>query len=89
MGAELERFAENTLRYIQPRGTSSSTSPTCPRSPGSTSRAATSSSWCAARSTRTTSQLLRRSGYLAEQKPVLIAVDGGADALLEIGASPT
>ncbi len=33
-------------------------------------------------------QLLRRSGYIADQKPVLIAVDGGADALLEVGRTP-
>ena len=32
--------------------------------------------------------LLRRSGYLKEVRPVLIGVDGGADALLEIGATP-
>src|SRR3546814_15091461 len=33
-------------------------------------------------------QLLRRSGYIADQKPVLIAVDGGADALLAMGRKP-
>jgi uncharacterized membrane-anchored protein len=32
--------------------------------------------------------LLRQSGYLRELRPVLIGVDGGADALLEIGAVP-
>jgi uncharacterized membrane-anchored protein len=32
--------------------------------------------------------LLQRSGYLRELRPVLIGVDGGADALLEIGAVP-
>jgi uncharacterized membrane-anchored protein len=32
--------------------------------------------------------LLRRSGYLREVRPVLIGVDGGADALLELGAVP-
>lgn len=31
---------------------------------------------------------LRRSGYLGEMRPVLIGVDGGADALLEIGQTP-
>src|SRR5699024_8984364 len=31
---------------------------------------------------------LRRSGYLAEMKPLLIGVDGGADALLEMGHRP-
>ena len=33
-------------------------------------------------------RLLRQSGYLRELRPVLIGVDGGADALLEIGAVP-
>jgi uncharacterized membrane-anchored protein len=33
-------------------------------------------------------RLLRQSGYLNEVKPVLIGVDGGADALLAIGEKP-
>jgi uncharacterized membrane-anchored protein len=33
-------------------------------------------------------RLLRQSGYLRELRPVLIGVDGGADALLDIGAVP-
>ena len=32
--------------------------------------------------------LLRQSGYLNEMRPVLIGVDGGADALVEIGERP-
>lgn len=32
--------------------------------------------------------LLRRSAYLRENRPVLVAVDGGADALLEVGHTP-
>lgn len=32
--------------------------------------------------------LLRDSGYIAEQRPILIGVDGGADALLELGMKP-
>ena len=32
---------------------------------------------------------LKRSGYLREVKPVMIGVDGGADALLEAASSPT
>src|SRR3546814_10983462 len=31
---------------------------------------------------------LRRRGYLGEMRPLLIGVDGGADALLEIGHPP-
>ncbi|HRA35469.1 MAG TPA: putative cytokinetic ring protein SteA, partial [Acidimicrobiales bacterium] len=33
-------------------------------------------------------QLLERSGYIREQKPLLIGVDGGADALLAMGKVP-
>jgi uncharacterized membrane-anchored protein len=33
-------------------------------------------------------RLLQQSGYLRELRPVLIGVDGGADALLEIGVVP-
>jgi uncharacterized membrane-anchored protein len=32
--------------------------------------------------------LLRRSGYLGDKRPVLVGVDGGADALLELGLKP-
>ena len=32
--------------------------------------------------------MLRRSGYMTEMQPVLIGVDGGADALLEMGLKP-
>lgn len=32
--------------------------------------------------------LLRNSGYVGEQRPILIGVDGGADALLEMGMQP-
>jgi uncharacterized membrane-anchored protein len=33
-------------------------------------------------------KLLQQSGYLRDVRPVLVGVDGGADALLEIGATP-
>lgn len=33
-------------------------------------------------------RLLRRSGYLKEMRPLLVGVDGGADALLAVGARP-
>ncbi len=31
---------------------------------------------------------LRRSGYMREMRPVIIGVDGGADALLDVGVTP-
>ncbi len=33
-------------------------------------------------------RLIRDTGYVSEMRPVLVAVDGGADALLEFGLSP-
>jgi uncharacterized membrane-anchored protein len=33
-------------------------------------------------------RVLQRSGYLAEMQPLLVGVDGGADALLEMGRKP-
>jgi uncharacterized membrane-anchored protein len=33
-------------------------------------------------------ELLRRSGYIGEQLPFFVGVDGGADALLELGLKP-
>ncbi len=33
-------------------------------------------------------EALRRSGYMTDMKPVLIGVDGGADALLDVGLTP-
>jgi uncharacterized membrane-anchored protein len=32
--------------------------------------------------------LLRRTGYLADKRPLLVGVDGGADALIELGHRP-
>ena len=81
------------------RRTSSSASPRTPSStsggrPSSPSRpstcrrcrppspAGTPWSWCGATTTRRTSGVLR--SYIREYRPVLIGVDGGADALLEV-----
>lgn len=33
-------------------------------------------------------QLLRQTGYLSEMRPLLVGVDGGADALLDVGFTP-
>ncbi|MEZ5322557.1 MAG: putative cytokinetic ring protein SteA [Microthrixaceae bacterium] len=33
-------------------------------------------------------ELLRQSGYISDQRPILIGVDGGADALIELGLTP-
>lgn len=87
MGAELERFAENTLSYLSQERHLLLDEPDIPdielemkdrhvlivvRGP----------------EYKEDLDALRRSGYLAELRPLLIGVDGGADALLEIGRTP-
>ena len=85
MGAELERFAENTLEYLrQERHLAPRRSPTPRRAVDFKGRHVLivvrgprlqggPRRCCAARATS------------SEMRPVLIGVDGGADALLEIG----
>jgi uncharacterized membrane-anchored protein len=87
MGAELQRFAENTLTYIQREGHLLVDDPDIPdidvdfkgRQVLVVVRGV---------DYKKDLQLLRRSGYLKEQKPLLIGVDGGADAFLEMGMVP-
>jgi len=88
MGAELERFAENTLRYIQSEGHLLIDEPEVPDVPGVDFRARHVLIVVRGLGYKDDLNLLRRSGYIADQKPVLIAVDGGADALLEVGRTP-
>jgi uncharacterized membrane-anchored protein len=88
MGAELERFAENTLRYIQAEGHLLIDDPDVPEVPGVDFRGRHVLIVVRGIGYKDDLQLLRRSGYISDQKPVLIAVDGGADALLEVGRTP-
>jgi uncharacterized membrane-anchored protein len=88
MGAELERFAENTLRYIQAEGHLLIDEPDVPEVPGVDFRGRHVLIVVRGAGYKDDLQLLRRSGYIADQKPVLIAVDGGADALLAMGRKP-
>ncbi len=88
MGAELERFAENTLRYIRAEGHLLVDEPDVPAVPGIDFRGRHVLIVVRGIDYKEDLAILRRSGYLAEQKPILIAVDGGADALLEIGKTP-
>ncbi|HEU5083044.1 MAG TPA: putative cytokinetic ring protein SteA [Acidimicrobiales bacterium] len=88
MGAELERFAENTLRYIQSEGHLLVDEPDVPEVPGVDFRGRHVLIVVRGLGYKDDLDLLRRSGYIADQKPVLIAVDGGADALLEVGRTP-
>jgi uncharacterized membrane-anchored protein len=88
MGAELERFAENTLRYIQAEGHLLVDEPDVPEVPGVDFRGRHVLIVVRGVGYKDDLNLLRRSGYIADQKPILIAVDGGADALLEVGRKP-
>jgi uncharacterized membrane-anchored protein len=88
MGAELERFAENTLRYIQAEGHLLIDEPDVPEVPGVDFRGRHVLIVVRGLGYKDDLQLLRRSGYIADQKPILIAVDGGADALLAMGRKP-
>lgn len=88
MGAELERFAENTLRYIQAEGHLLVDEPDVPEVPGVDFRGRHVLIVVRGVGYKDDLNLLRRSGYIADQKPILIAVDGGADALLDVGRKP-
>ncbi len=88
MGAELERFAENTLRYIQAEGHLLVDEPDVPEVPGVDFAGRHVLIVVRGIGYKDDLNLLRRSGYIADQKPILIAVDGGADALLDVGRKP-
>ncbi len=87
MGAELEAFAENTLNYLRQEQHLLLDDPDVPDV----------KTQFAGRHVLVTARgpdykddlgLLHRSGYLKEVRPVCIAVDGGADALLDLGIKP-
>lgn len=88
MGAELERFAENTLRYIQSEGHLLVDEPDVPDVDGVDFRGRHVLIVVRGIDYREDLEILIRSGYLSEQKPILVGVDGGADALLEMGRTP-
>lgn len=88
MGAELERFAANTLGYIQTEGHLLLDEPDVPEVAGLDFGGRHVLIVVRGIDYREDLEILRRSGYLREQKPLLIGVDGGADALVEIGYKP-
>ena len=87
MGDELQRFAENTLSYIQREGHLLIDDPDIPEIPVDF-RGRHVLVVVRGVDYKKDLQLLRRSGYLKEQKPLLIGVDGGADAIMELGLTP-
>jgi uncharacterized membrane-anchored protein len=87
VGAELERFASNTLEYLKQEhhlATDVHTLPDLPVSLKGRQALVVSRGYDYRHDLAT----LKRSGYLRELKPVLIGVDGGADALCELGLKP-
>jgi uncharacterized membrane-anchored protein len=87
MGAELQRFAENTLTYIQREGHLLVDEPDIPEIDVDFKGRQV---LVVVRGVdyKKDLELLRRSGYLKEQNPLLVGVDGGADAFLEMGMTP-
>ncbi len=87
MGDELERFAQNTLEYLRKEGRLLTDVPEVPDI-GLDLKGRHVLIVVRGVDYKEDLALLRRTGYVRELKPVLIGVDGGADALLEIGAKP-
>ncbi len=87
MGDELERFAENTLQYLRKERHLLVDDPEVP---DLTINMKNRHVLVVVRGPdyKEDLQTLRRSGYLSELKPLLVGVDGGADALLEMGWTP-
>jgi uncharacterized membrane-anchored protein len=87
MGVELERFAQNTLEYLRKEGQLLTGVPDVP-DVGLDFRGRHVLIVVRGVDYKEDLAYLRSSGYIREIKPVLIGVDGGADALLEIGCKP-
>ena len=87
LGAELERFATNTLEYLQREHHLATDEPDLPPVRVSFKDR---QALVVVRGVDYREDLaaLKQSGYLREVKPVTIGVDGGADALLDIGIKP-
>jgi uncharacterized membrane-anchored protein len=87
MGGELERFAQNTLEYLRVEQHLLLDSPELPDVAVDFEGRQV---LLVVRGTdyREDLAMLRSSGYLSDMKPVLVGVDGGADALLEAGSRP-
>jgi uncharacterized membrane-anchored protein len=87
LGAELEQFAENTLEYIRKEGHLLVDEPDIPKVPVDF-RGRHVLIVVRGIDYKSDLAVLRQSGYLSEARPLLIGVDGGADALLEMGHKP-
>ena len=87
MGTELERFARNTIEYLRQEKHLLLDAPDLPEVPV---EFAGRQALIVVRGADYKEDLamLRATGYLRDVRPVLIGVDGGADALLESGNRP-
>jgi uncharacterized membrane-anchored protein len=85
LGEELERFAENTLEYMR-REHHFVVDP--PEFPDVGVAFRQRDVLVVVRGADYRSDLAHLRSYVNEMKPVLVAVDGGADALLEVGLTP-
>ena len=85
MGHELSRFAENTLEYLRKEGHLLTDSPDLPEL-GTDLKG--QHVLVVVRGLDYRADLAALRPYISEMKPVLIGVDGGADALLEAGYRP-
>lgn len=85
IGGELERFAVNTLEYVQ-REASIAFEPL--ELPPLHTRFEQRHALVVVRGHDYKSDLRALRSYIREYRPVLIGVDGGADALLDIGVKP-
>jgi uncharacterized membrane-anchored protein len=87
VGEQLELFAANTLEYLRRERHLATDNPDLPPS---TVRFTGRQTLVVVRGIDFREDLaaLHRSGYLREMRPVLIGVDGGADALLALGHTP-
>jgi uncharacterized membrane-anchored protein len=87
VGEQLELFASNTLEYLRTERHLATDNPDLPES---TVQFKGRQTLIVVRGIDFRQDLLalHRSGYVRELRPVLIGVDGGADALLSLGLTP-
>ena len=88
VGAELERFVENTVAYITEEAQLFTRGGLDVPDVDVDFRGRHVLLVVRGADYREDLQLLRRSGYLGDKRPVLVGVDGGADAMLELGLRP-
>ena len=87
MGGELQRFAENTLEYIRQEMHLVLDEPEVPEI-GVDMQGRHVLVAVRGPDYREDLRALRQAGYLKDVRPVIVAVDGAADAMLELGRKP-